>query len=204
MSSREIEGVENIIPSGTATEEDQEELYSVELILDKRLNNNKVEYFLKWKGYDERDNTWEPEENLDCEEMINEFEENLRKEEKERKRMEKRRRRALKQRLSNSTTTFCPSSEAISVDAVIKQEKENNIEQVKTGDVSKGIEMTPEKILGATDESGQLMFLLKWKELEEAELIPAKEANLLCPRIVLDFYESRITWHSNSENINGV
>ncbi|XP_003245689.1 chromobox protein homolog 1-like [Acyrthosiphon pisum] len=203
MSSSEIEGVENILPSGTATEEDQEELYSVELILDKRLNNNKVEYFLKWKGYDDRENTWEPEENLDCEEMINEFEENLRKEEKERKRMEKRERRALKQRLSNSTTTLCPSSEE-SVGAVIKQEKEDNIEQVKTGDVSKGIEKIPDKILGATVVNGHLMFLLKWKELEEAELITAEEANLMYPQVVIHFYESRLTWNSNSENINGV
>merc|ERR1712218_487924 len=55
-----------------------EEEYSVEKILDKRFDpNGKVEYLIKWKGYDDSDNTWEPIENIFCDDLLEDFEKNL-------------------------------------------------------------------------------------------------------------------------------
>ena len=43
--------------------EEQEE-YAVEKIVDKRYLNGIINYLIKWKGYDDKDNTWEPIDNL--------------------------------------------------------------------------------------------------------------------------------------------
>merc|ERR1719422_2802539 len=50
--------------------------YEVETVVSKRdTEEGKVEYLVKWKGYDASDNTWEPVENLESsQELIDEFE----------------------------------------------------------------------------------------------------------------------------------
>ena len=40
------------------------ELYEVESIRDKKIENGKTLYFIKWAGWPEETNTWEPIENL--------------------------------------------------------------------------------------------------------------------------------------------
>ncbi|XP_048191363.1 chromobox protein homolog 3-like [Perognathus longimembris pacificus] len=63
---------------------------------------------------------------------------------------------------------------------------------------ARGLE--PEQIIAVTENREGLMFLMKWKELDKAELVPAKEANVMCPQIVIAFYEGRIIWDSEDED----
>ena len=54
-----------------------EQEYSVEKIVDKQTAiDGKISYLIKWKGYDDKDNTWEPTENIYCKDLIEEFEKN--------------------------------------------------------------------------------------------------------------------------------
>uniref|UniRef100_A0A914WAP3 Chromo domain-containing protein n=1 Tax=Plectus sambesii TaxID=2011161 RepID=A0A914WAP3_9BILA len=54
-------------------DEDNEE-YDVEKVLDHRKNSRGVfEYLIKWLGYDEEHNTWEGQKNLNCKEKVDEY-----------------------------------------------------------------------------------------------------------------------------------
>ncbi|WKY02235.1 hypothetical protein Q1695_015896 [Nippostrongylus brasiliensis] len=73
--------------SSTSSEESGSEVgeeYVVEKILGKRTRKGRVEYLIKWRGYDDPDdNTWEPAGQCDCAELIKEFEKQYRKGSKE-------------------------------------------------------------------------------------------------------------------------
>ncbi|XP_040844280.1 M-phase phosphoprotein 8-like isoform X2 [Ochotona curzoniae] len=66
------------LPGGAETlaesEEDEEDVFEVEKILDMKTEGGRVLYKVRWKGYASEDDTWEPEVHLeDCKEVLLEF-----------------------------------------------------------------------------------------------------------------------------------
>lgn len=51
-------------PEPVYLEGEDEPEYEVEKILDSRIRWRRMEYLVKWKGYDDRHNSWEPVTNL--------------------------------------------------------------------------------------------------------------------------------------------
>merc|ERR1719319_242561 len=115
-----------------------DEEYEVEKVLDKRTKKGgKVEYLVKWRGFDDSDdNTWEPHDNLEgAEAEIKKFEIDLENKTKKEAKGTKRK----------FTAKDAPAAKA-----------------PKTEEKPKGFSrgLTAEKIIGATNEPGELFFLI--------------------------------------------
>jgi len=192
------------------------EEFIVEKILKKRMKGGKVEYYLKWKGYGDADNTWEPKENIDCPELITEFEKNLAEKENKNKKEDssevakssRKRRQASpsfdqddddddsgkKQKRGPGRDSSISKRGGASMED--KSKKSGKTGSTEVSGFDRG--HPAEKIMGATDSSGELMFLVKWKDTDEADLVPARQANIKCPQVVIAFYEERLSWRDNA------
>ena len=53
------------------------ETFEVETILDHKGKSSRRQYLIKWKGYDETENSWEPRRNIDDGPLLQEYEERL-------------------------------------------------------------------------------------------------------------------------------
>ncbi|XP_069552257.1 chromobox protein homolog 3b [Brachyistius frenatus] len=171
--------------------------FVVEKIILRRIFNGRVEYFLKWKGFTDAENTWEPEDNLDCPELIEEFLRNTH----------------ISQEEAQTEHEFVPKEEMTEQETEIScmqsqqqahaVQSEDHIlppdDEQSDGPTNLSTYLEPECIIGSTDRKGELMFLVKWKNSDDVALLPAREASARCPQVVIDFYEQKLTWHCGDE-----
>ncbi|XP_049871057.1 chromobox protein homolog 7-like [Pectinophora gossypiella] len=157
----------NVGPSG------KHEEFSVEKILDRRVKNGKVEFLLKWKGYSNEDNTWEPEDNLDCPELISAYEEARLKRERE------------------AAAAAAEVEEGQSARKRTRRDKKNKDKKIEEIDKPRGLArgLPPEKILAGQLFHGTLFFLVKWQGCLELDVVHGHELGEAFPDFVISYYE---------------
>ncbi|KAH8241029.1 heterochromatin protein 1 [Drosophila bipectinata] len=204
---------ENNENATTQSDGEEEEEYAVEKILDRRVRKGKVEYFLKWKGYADTENTWEPESNLDCQDLIQLYELSRKDEaEKTDKSLKKDRPSSsakTKEPTGRSSTTTVSSNKRKSEEpsSTTNKSKRTSEADADSSDAlvapgSTGFDrgLEAEKILGASDNNGRLTFLIQFKGVDQAEMVPSTVANVKIPQMVIHFYEERLSWYSDNED----
>jgi len=200
-----------------ASEEGEE--FIVERIVSHRIRNGRKEYLLQWKGFSEEENTWEPEHNLDCPDLIEEYENRLAQKNRfmgndpslKRKPSldqtagpNKRGRPPLDRNHYSRQTQQQPQQQQQQQTSNSNRTSSSTATAAATNDEPSAFDRgyEAEKILGATDATGELMLLVQWKGTSEADLVPSRICNVKCPQVVIRFYEERLTWITSQQNNN--
>ena len=94
----------------------EDDVYIVEKILKKKRNEDgEIRYLVKWDGYESSENTWEPPKNFSrCPQVLESFEEKLR-------RKEERRDRKKKADISGSQNSSAPARDSRYIKPIINQ-----------------------------------------------------------------------------------
>uniref|UniRef100_A0A183BYX1 Chromo domain-containing protein n=1 Tax=Globodera pallida TaxID=36090 RepID=A0A183BYX1_GLOPA len=167
----------------SAVSEQADEVFVVEEIKAKQRVNGTDLYLIKWKGYDdEKEDTWEPVENLHCPETLKQFEATQVSDKAKRK-------KAGGKGQKKSTKKRGASDDATPTIPFVNKER-YHIEEDGA---------LPGQIIGVMkhEESGNMMALLTYTDNQEAtEFVPTK---LLLKKestaeMILDFYEIRVNF----------
>ncbi|CAL8085903.1 unnamed protein product [Orchesella dallaii] len=153
-----------------------------EVLKTRKTLDGKVEYFLKWVGCDDRENTWEPEENLSVS-LLNHF------------RMQQKRKRNRRRRGTRSRSTVRRKVKAGT--EVMETEIDSGGDTRFSTDEDECEErgLVPEEIIEAKEVEGKRVFVIKWQNDKGSELVPLSVANARFPQLALKFFENRFDWN---------
>ncbi|XP_068081276.1 chromobox protein homolog 5 isoform X1 [Anabrus simplex] len=165
--------------TGTAKSEDNdeeaaEEEYEVEKVVDSKIVRGQTQYKIRWKGFSPENDTWEPEEDLNCPELIQEFLKSQPEEAKGKDSKNKKR--------GGKTSAAEPKSKKKKKDSeeeTAEGEDEEEDEE-KVYEVEKVVEVHFKK-------NGKREFLIRWKGFSSNDDTWEPEENLSCPDLIEKF-----------------
>ena len=178
--------------------EEDDRLYIVEKILDKKKEGNKVKYLVKWEGYPIEQSTWEPEYNLQyVQGLIDEYENSSFKD-------------VIKQRKRGRPRKV--DYEHSESDSEISRKKINKIQKNTGGQLlldqylnlsTANIEKDEvEAIINAKrNEKNSLICQVRWKIRSDGiqpddSFVENKYLKKRYPKLLIEFYESKIKFIS--------
>lgn len=77
-----------------------------------------------------------------------------------------------------------------------KRTRRKNFGKKKTDKIINAKRALPEKILAADleEETGEIIFLVKWRGINNPGLVYSRIMRILYPQVVIDFYKNNIDW----------
>lgn len=120
---------------------------------------------------------------LRCPTLLEEFENNLRSQQVDEPSVEPNETHDNTE-INKTAESECPET---SQEQVLENNNEEAIKVPNRIGFARGLKA--ERVLGAVKTSLGLMLVMKWKGMDKCELVPANEANLNCPELVIRYYE---------------
>lgn len=149
-------------------EEEEEQDYEVEKIVGEKIEYG-VRYFLvKWKGWSEKDNTWEKEDGVDCYELIEKFRDSCRSPSKSNKRPAK----------SSPKTSKTKKARKIASDT--EEDEGDDDEDEKEWEVEKVVNQR-------TGKGGKKEYLIRWKGCKASDDTWEPEEGVNSPELIAAF-----------------
>jgi chromobox protein 1 len=193
------ESSRNDVDMDMVTEADANGEYVVERIVDKRkLKKRGVEYLIKWKDWPESTNTWEPIENLNCPQMITDFEERSRAQAKASASSSSR----------NKSRAVSGQGQSPSGRGTARRLPRRGhghgqgdlelVSEAEEGESKKGFSrgLEPREVVGCCRHEGRLLFLIEWESRDQIrDLVTDSEVRSKCPQLLIKYYQKRITWN---------
>jgi hypothetical protein len=92
----------------------------------------------------------------------------------------------------NCEQIIIPNTEEIDEETDADQ-SDNNWQKIAKTDLTESLK--PMQILGICELPPKLSFLMTYADSDETHVVPAQEANVKCPQLVIQFYENLIKWN---------
>ncbi|KAK4876829.1 hypothetical protein RN001_009335 [Aquatica leii] len=162
-------------------DEEDDTQYEVEEVIDEKTIRGVKHYLIRWKGYDQDGDTWEPESTLDCPKLIKKFKEQ--KSNDENVSPKKGRKSKIQSKKSKKETDKSGKKEK-------KKDKKTPKKQKTKVDWESDDEFEVERILDVkVKKNGQREFLVSWKGYSSSQDSWEPEENLDCTDFIEKFME---------------